>query len=78
MFELKSNGKLIIAVLKCYVLVALGVIQQYNIYLKTAIFLKSSKLIVSGLAVAPATWYNGCMICVVQGLMEKEKKEENL
>ena len=66
MYELKSNGKLIIAVLKCYVIVELGVIQQYIINLKTAIFIlrkmkfsrKSSGITYLGLAVALATWYN--------------------
>ena len=66
MYELKSNGKLIIAVLKCYVIVELGVIQQYIINLKTAIFIlrkmkfsrKSSGITYLGLAVALAAWYN--------------------
>ena len=38
----------------------LGVIQQYNIYSKTATFFeKSGKNTQLGLAVALATWYNG-------------------
>ena len=37
----------------------LGVIQQYNIYSKTAIFFeKSSGFMYLGLAAAPAAWYN--------------------
>ena len=43
LFELESNGKLNIAVLKCYVIVELGVIQQYIINLKTAIFYYTEK-----------------------------------
>ena len=40
-------------------MVALGVIQQYYIYLKTAIFYeKSSEFTYLGLADAPASWYN--------------------
>ena len=40
--------------------VALGVIQQYYIYLKTAIFYKKvATLLYLGLAAALAAWYNG-------------------
>lgn len=58
LLRLKIHDKVDIAVF-LYVYVKVGVSQQYNIYLKTAIFLwKSSTIIVLGLAVAPATWYN--------------------
>ena len=72
MLSLKIHGNISIAVLKCYVIVVLGVIQQYNIYLKTAIFFREwQNYLYMGLAVALATWYNAIKMKLTDIIMRR-------
>ena len=57
----------------------LGVIQQYNIYSKTATFFeKSGGNTYLGLAVALATWYNKSLLQIVQKMLADCKTFPNL
>lgn len=75
MLRIKIHGKLIIAVFDV-VGCELGVIQQYNIYSKTATFFeKSGGFTHLGLAAALVAWYNNIESYINQNFRCEKVKE---